>query len=146
MTTPLTTWRCDVCGELIDSPESGYVIWKTDSNLLSHSIKIIHKIKCDLKDHHDSAALSDFLGESGLAYLLSKLSLGPIMKSMDQSSFCQVADMDEFVDFFRRVQTPFYEQARTKFGSAEVQSDFAGSNELYPYLPESLKSIADRYE
>ena len=142
MTKPLTTWRCDVCSEIIDSPESGYVIWKSDPNLLSHAFKVIHKRKCDLKDHHSSAALSDFLGEKGLSYLLSKLSLGPIKKSQGQPSACQVADMDEFVDFFRRVQTPFYEQARIKFGDEQVKEDFSDSNELYPYLPEILKGIA----
>ena len=145
MTKPLTTWRCDVCGELIDSPESGYVIWKTDPNLLSFAFKIIHKKKCDLKDHSSSAALSDFLGENGLAYLLTKLSLGPIKKSQGQPSACQIADMDEFVDFFRRLQTPYYEQARTRFGVAEVKDDFSDSNELYPYLPETLKRIAAKY-
>ena len=145
MTKPLTTWRCDVCGHQIDGIESGYVIWKTDSNLSMNSIKIIHQKKCDLSDHSSSAALKDFLGEKGLANLLCKLSLGPIKKSQGQKSVCQVVDMDEFVDFFRRVQSPFYEEARTKFGSPELRQDFDDANELYPYLPEVLKEITAKY-
>jgi hypothetical protein len=141
MIEPLAIWRCDVCDQPIDFVKSGYVIWKTDSNLSMHSIKIIHQTKCDLKDHSSSAPLEDFLGEKGLANLLSKLSLGPIKKSQGQKPVCQVVDMDEFVDFFRRVQTPFYEEARVKFGSPELMQDFDDSNELYPYLPEILKRI-----
>jgi len=145
MTKPLTTWYCDVCGNMIDAPESGYVIWQTDKELGASGFKIIHQGKCDLKDHHASAALRDFLGERGQAYLLSKLSLGPIKHSLGQKPHRQINDMDEFVDFFRRVQTPFYEQARRKFSSEAVRSDFDDSNEVLPYLPETLKRIAAKY-
>jgi predicted GTPase len=31
--------------------------------------------------------------------------------------------MDGFVDFFRRVQTPYYEEARTKFGFDTLLDD-----------------------
>lgn len=145
MTTPLTTWYCDVCGEKIEDAKKGYVIWRTDTKLKTHDFKIIHQKKCDQKDHMASGALRDFLGEEGLAHLLAKISLGPVMLKCGQKSYCQVKDLDEFVDFFRRVQTPYYEEARREFSTPEFQNDFSDANEVYPYLPKTLKKIASKY-
>ena len=145
MSKPLSTWFCDVCGNIIETPESGYVTWKTSGSAGSHSFKIIHKIKCDLKDHIASAELTQFLGERGLTYLLSHLSAGPIIISATGSSHRTVSNIDEFVDFLRRLQIPYYEQARRKFLLHQVSEDYADSNEVYPYLPDTLKRIADKY-
>jgi hypothetical protein len=145
MTKPLTAWFCDVCGETVDA-ENGYVVWKTDENLKSHYFKIIHQDRCDPDgDYHSSAALKDFLGEDGLAYLLSHLSVGPIILRRNRKSLCDVADIDEYVDFIRRVQTPYYEEARQKFSDSEVREDFSDANEVSPYLPQNLKRIASDY-
>ena len=145
MSKPLTTWYCDVCGEIIGSPQEGYVIWKTSDVPKSHSFKIIHQGKCDLKDHPASAALEDFLGDNGLTYLLSHLSAGPLIASRNGGGHRSVADIHEFVDLIRRLQIPYYEQARRKFSLAEVRNDFSDANEVYPYMPENLKRIAAKY-
>lgn len=112
----------------------------------SHNFKIIHKTKCDLNDHIASAALEDFLGEKGLAYLLSKFSIGPIKNRMKQGPHCEAADFDEFVDFIRRVQTPFYEQARRHFGNDNILDDYYDADEVFPYLPDQLKKIIKKYD
>jgi hypothetical protein len=145
LTTPSSKWRCDVCGELIDGSSNGYVIWKQSSAMKSCGFKIVHKIKCDLKDHSSSSALDDFLGVDGMAKLLSHLSLGPIKQNLGQARYTDVQDMDEFVDLIRRVQTPFYENARTKFSSPALLSDFSDANEVLPYTEEHLKRIAAKY-
>lgn len=146
MNEPLTTWCCDVCGQWIEDVEQGYVIWKTGDGLKDRSFKIIHKSRCNLKDHRASAALRDFLGSNGLAYLLSKLSVGPIRKKIGGESYCSIADLDEFVDLIRRVQTPFYEEARRKFGKGEILEDHSTNNEALPYFPEQLMKIANQYD
>jgi hypothetical protein len=145
MDKPLTKWYCDVCGHPIEDVEKGYVIWKTTDELKSHSFKIIHQTTCDLNDHHSSAALKHFLGERGLVYLLSMLSFGPIKKRIGDGSHCHVADMDEFVDFTRRLQTPFYEEARRYFSNPELLENYCDANEVLPYLPEQLEKIIKRY-
>lgn len=145
MDTPLTKWYCDVCGEPIVEVKNGYVIWKTTDDDKSHSFKIIHKNKCDLKAYIASASLEDFLGAEGLAYLLSKLSYGSIMQRLERESHCEAADMDEFVDFMRRVQTPFYEEARRVFGNLEFLQDSSGDPPDDPYYPEALKKIIMKY-
>lgn len=145
MRPPLTKWWCDVCGEEIPDVSNGYVIWKTDDDLRRYDFKIIHKVKCDLPDHHASAALEDFLGDHGVAYLLSFLSVGLVFEEPDAESPAQIRSISEFVDLFRRVQTPFYEEARIHFADPEVQEQLSDYNEYAPYLPETLERIARDY-
>jgi hypothetical protein len=76
---------------------------------------------------------------------LTHLSLGPIKKNIGQGSYCDVADLDEFVDFIRRVQTPFYEEARAHFRNQDLLDDYTDANELLPYLREELQGIIKKY-
>jgi hypothetical protein len=145
MVISITKWHCDLCNEMIDGTENGYVIWKQNSEMKSFGFKIVHKLKCDQKDHTSSCALGDVVGLDGLAKLLSHLSHGPIKRNLGQSQFTDAADIDEFVDFIRRVQTPYYEHARRKFSNSDLLSDFSDSNEIYPYIEENLKKIAVKY-
>lgn len=139
---PLTKWRCDVCGELIEQVDNGYVIWRGASGPGEpYDFKIIHQSKCDDKSYHLSAALKDFLGVDGLTKLLSFLSVGPLKAEQGQSARV-IGDLDELVDFIRRVQTPYYEEARQRFSEEEVVRDFCDSNEVAPYLQSRLKAIA----
>jgi len=146
MDKPLTTWYCDVCDEKIEEIKQGYVIWKTGGNKKSRDFKIIHQKKCNLKEYSASAALNDFVGEKGLTTLLSMLSSGPIKKALGRGSHCQIEDTDEFTDFTRRVQTPFYEEARRHFNDQNLIEDFNDSNEVSPYFPNQLEKIIKNYE
>ena len=141
MLTPLKQWYCDVCGDVIECIEDGYVIWKRDDQYREYAFKIIHKVRCDLKDHSCSMALHDFLGEDGLAYVLAFLSLGPVKHSLGQTHH-GVADIDEFVDLVRRVQTPYYEEARTHFDEEQVMESLSDANEVYPYLRATCEKLA----
>lgn len=111
----------------------------------AYSFKVIHKARCDKDDHISSSALGDFLGNDGAAYLLSFLSVGPLKKRKDMPEYCGVRSVDEFVDLFRRLQTPYYEQARANFKDPDVHEDFSDANEYYPYVPDVLKRIATKY-
>jgi hypothetical protein len=50
--------------------------------------------------------------------------------------------MPGFVDLFRRAQTPWYEEARTRFQDSRVLEWFGGNNEHAPYIPKTLEEIA----
>lgn len=145
MSEPLSKWKCDVCGGFIESADDGYVLWKSDANHRSYGFKIIHQGKCDNHSYPLSAALSDFLGPRGLTTLLAMLSLGPVAKNLSRPTHCDVADLDEFVDFVRRVQIPYYEEARPCFNNLDLLRAYSGANEICPYLPEELAGIPDRY-
>lgn len=145
---PLTTWYCDICGDLIINTASATVIYSEKNNKASN-FKITHKT-CIATNNYDNLLrieLNDLLGEDGLALLLSMLSLGPIKKHIGQPPYCDVAntDMDSFVDLIRRVQTPYYEQARRVFGKQNLLDDYADVNEVQPYTPEELQKIINHY-
>jgi hypothetical protein len=144
---PLTTWYCDVCSERIEDVQKGYLTWKINDSLHSHDFKIIHKTKCALvlDDHPASVPLRNFVGADGLSYLLSHLSLGPIMLARDIKSHCDASNIDEFVDLIRRLQTPYYEEARRKFRNLKVIENFSMATEIYPYLPDTLEWIVQEY-
>ena len=146
MDQPLTIWYCDICGEKITNISDGYVIWKRRDGK-SHDFKIIHTGTCDPRmDYPCSSALEDFLGADGLQILLYQLGSGTIMLNLNKGSHCSVVDsMDEFVDFFRRVQTPYYEQARRCFNNPELLEFYNDSNEVRPYMEDALKHIIEKY-
>ena len=137
---PLTQWKCDVCGQMIENMDEGYVTWSASPEGDS-DFTIIHQSKdrCDDGRKHFSAALRDFLGADGLANLTAMLSHGPVTYGSGQP---RIANMDEFVDFFRRVQLPHYEEARQSFKRAEVREDLSDASQVYPYLQETLQRLA----
>lgn len=153
MLKPLEEFYCDTCGELIESPEEGYVVWKNNDELKDHGFIIIHQGKCDpgrrgsaSRDRYPcSLPLTDFLGVKGLVLLTSFLSLGKVKANLKQDNVIKVADVDQFIDFFRRVQVPYYEEARTKFKEPELLDWYSDANEILPYLEDTLKSIIENY-
>ncbi len=143
MLKPLEQWICDVCGDIIEGKEEGYVLWRYDEDRKKCDFKVVHKMKCNNCELPSSCAISDLLGEKGAVRLQSFISIGRIKVDMGDSSYAGVKDNDEFIDLYRRMQLPFYEEARLKFGSEEVIDGFSDTNEVYPYLPKVIRQIAE---
>jgi hypothetical protein len=146
VTTPLTVWICDTCGENITAPGKAIVTWREDDSLGS-DFRIVHKNmdgrRCDPGVEGGfrlSTELLSFLGADGLAYAMSLLSAGPIMGD----SALRVRDFDGFVDLVRRTQTPWYEEARPFWQTEDTQHWLADANEVYPYCPDVLRRIAEQ--
>ncbi|MCK2240873.1 MULTISPECIES: hypothetical protein [unclassified Crossiella] len=150
---PLDSWSCDACGKPITSaPNDGIVVWRTretDGRYLDHDFKIVHKTiepdpvphRCDPGNAGGYDAhidLTVLLGADGLAWLLSWLSAGPFLGG----GHLQVADLDEYVNLVRRLQTPYYEQARQNFNDEAVRDILCDASEVAPYLPDTLHRIA----
>lgn len=57
----------------------------------------------------------------------------------------RVRDVREFVEFARRLTIPHYEEARKYWSSANSDGFFYGGNEIWIYLPQTLKSLIERY-
>ncbi|MDB5293675.1 MAG: hypothetical protein JWL69_4916 [Phycisphaerales bacterium] len=146
MLKPLEEWICDVCSEVIPSPNKGCVIWQTtEDEGHPYNFTIIHQGQCDKKHFHHSQPLRDFLGVEGIPLLLTFVTPGPIKRKLGDKGEDRPKDLDEFADFFRRVQTPYYEEARMKFSDPALLDDNSDNNELAPYLPKNLKRIIERY-
>ena len=114
--------------------------------MFNTDFRIIHKVKCDTRKESASAALERFLGFDGLAYLSSMISSGPIIERLSGKNQTQhVADSPQFADFLRRVQIPYYEEARQYFGEEDLLEELRDSNESAPYRQESLLAIVKKY-
>lgn len=133
-------WICDNCKGIINNSKEGYVVWESDSNMLHHTFKIIHQGICDDGSFSNSLALDDFLGFDGLINLTAMLSSGPVKINIGQQSGNYVKNMDEYVDFLRRVQIPYYEQNRVNYTNPAYLSKHSDANELYPYVQDTLKA------
>ncbi len=149
---PLRQWICDVCGEIIEKPEDGYVVWGENEQGQIDKIRILHKnnrvdgyaIGCDYDRYRYpmSLPIESFLGDDGKVRLLSLIDPGPDFLAEYHE---QIADMRLFLEFFRRVQLPYYEEARLYWGKAKADGYFVGANEIWTYLPGNLKMLIEKY-
>ena len=142
MTRP-TEWTCDGCGQLITPADAGYVVWRaTRDEHRYEDFRIIHQGRCDPGEPFTmSLPLESFLGADGLSMLLSWLDPDGMMRPPQSQP--PALDLRQFVDLVRRVQVPFYEQARPHLDDEDVQRHLADANEYLPYLPDVLERIAN---
>lgn len=144
---PLTTWTCDTCGEQVE-PKRGVVLarWTPDEDRRLTGFIIVHKNidgrHCDpgnASGYRWNVDLHTLLGQDGMANLLAYLSAGPLKGGGGASN---LESIDEFIDLFRRLQVPYYEQARHRFGDEDVTYAYGDANEYFPYMPDQLERIA----
>lgn len=141
-----SAWVCDKCSDDV-TVEQGLVAARRDSHGLLQDWRIVHNGDCAPAENAGytfSVELERMVGQDGLSHLLSLLSPGPLQVP-DPSSPTpseEIGNFDAYVDIFRRLHTPFYEQARRRFDSPEVQEQFHAATREYPYRLENLESIA----
>ena len=153
---PLQQWICDYCGKVISTPEDGSLEWLDDQQHRAHGFKIIHRLPasprklareegcCHYRKHPDESkcGLKTYLGTNGLVHLLAFLD---VASDDAENKGPWVRNMREFVELFRRVQLPYYEEARLYWSDAEADDLFDGANQVSPYLEPALKDIVERY-
>jgi len=116
MLKPLAQWCCDSCGQLIDRPEMGCVEWHTAHRTnTTAGFRIVHKTdRCryqalDLVNAGRTCIhvpLSEAIDPPGLGRLLAR-----IEEAITSGSVSPEA-LGEFIEVLRRVQIPYYEEAR----------------------------------
>jgi len=89
--------------------------------------------------------IREFLEADGLQSFLSNLDIGPLLDP-DQKYMPHLPDMRSFVEAVRRLQIPFYEEARLYFDKAIDDGYFADQNEVGVFLPQTCKAIIAGYE
>ncbi len=88
--------------------------------------------------------LDNFTGPAGIAMLLSFLDLGPL-HDPDGENVPRLEDLREFAELMRRLVVPYYEEARLYWAVAETDGFFDGANEVWVYLPDTLKTLIEEY-
>ncbi|MBZ9633058.1 hypothetical protein [Clostridium sp. FP1] len=149
---PLKQWVCDKCGEVIKCPEDGYVQWnRKNSDLEIDDFVIVHhKPASPMKNSRKACYIYDsdcdlksFLGEKGIVELHGLLDPGQYHMPEYKT---RVTNIRNWSDFYKRLQLPYYEEARRYWNRAMNDGYFGDSNEIYIYLPENLKRMIEHYE
>lgn len=133
-------WFCDTCDKPIEDATKGNLIWLVGASLEKTDFQIVHKGACDRNRDASSWELGHTLGLEGQAFLLSFLSDGALRQERGRRT---VSDMDAFIDLYRRLQTPGYEEARRYFDEPEVREHYSDSHEFAPYTPEGIARIIE---
>ena len=152
---PLKQFVCDTCGQIIESPEEGWVEWVCEiDGRNARAFRICHHVaispRCSPEGcylHGREAGRSDmhldsFL-ENPMIELLRLLDVGP--HHDPDFTGPRVANVREWTEFARRLSLPYYEQARLYWAIARVDGYFAGANEKYIYDSGFLKGLIGRY-
>ena len=152
---PLQQWQCDVCGELIQRPEHGYLEWLNYSDGRRYGFRIVHHAphsprRANGKDCYYTRAerggdldLPRFTGPVGLVKLLSWLDAGQEFDAAYRGA--GVADLREWVLLVKRLYLPYYEEARQYLPLAKESVEFGHINEAFFYSPDTLRSIIEAY-
>ncbi len=75
--------------------------------------------------------------------MLSFIDPGPFISKVYGGP--EVLDFREYVEIFRRLHTPFYEEARLYFDEASAAGIIDGHNEFALYDEALLRDIAERF-
>lgn len=141
---PLEQWYCDHCGEIINTPDEGWLEWYNDyTNNKGKGYRIVHHDKrCmynakqmfaqnkSISDMH----LREYIGPDGLVNLLSDIDYGVVENNSD------------LVEIIRRTHIPYYEEARKYHHIAEQEGFFSGENEVTRYLQSTSKDILNHFK
>ena len=116
MLRPLEQWCCDSCGRVVEGAWTGCLEWQTTHATGTVSgFRLVHKTRECTYDQAELALarkrgtlipLDMVMGPAGLGSLLQKLS--DVMKGDSMRS----GDLQAFIELVRRVQVPYYEEAR----------------------------------
>jgi hypothetical protein len=156
MLKPLENWFCDSCNQVIADPGDGWVEWFVDDAGKNFGFKILHtgvasplcRAGCYYyaHDRHTREGfLIDFLGVRGLVQLYRFLDVGPYHSRNYKAPDIPINEIRSFVEFWRRLTIPFYEEARLYWDVADGDGFFDGMNEILMYLPETCEHIVKKY-
>ena len=145
---PLNQWICDECGEIIKSPEDGWLEWIAEEGTgLFCGHRIAHHAAASpyRKDNNKNCYrysqnprkadmhLGDFTGHEGIGKFFSVLNLKQFS-----------ADIENWLEVFRRLHLKYYEEARLYWEDAH-QDGFFEDKKSGIYLPHTLLELITQY-
>ncbi|HEX8983421.1 MAG TPA: hypothetical protein VF792_11655 [Ktedonobacterales bacterium] len=143
---PLEQFKCDACGQIIGSPDAGWVEWLAGPTrgTKAHGFRIVHNNnRCQYPSStrvHDMS-LSRLLGPDGLALLLALVAPGGRTGNREDG----VESLEEWCELVRRLQIPYFEEARQYWSDAEADDYFTASDIRAPYSQAMLTAVLRRY-
>ena len=144
----LTKWQCDKCGRPVNN-KNGWVEWEADFDFAPRNFHIVHNNQpCyfhDASSFRKDCHIQDFLGPEGAYHLHALLQPPRFFVNNFAGGNWQAPDLGEFYELYRRLQVPYYEEARPYFNEAYMNGEMDGANETTISSPGFCKRIYDTY-
>ncbi|WP_316736708.1 hypothetical protein [Pedobacter aquatilis] len=150
MLVPLEEFRCDTCGDIIESPKTAYLEWNSvkDENgkLRATNFKIVHhdpanNVVCS-ENGTSTTSLEKYVGSEGSGNLWSFIDEGEIVAPNYTGP--RALNLREFTEVARRLSMPHYEEARDFLHMAESDG-YISSNQYGIYSVDKLQFIIEKY-
>lgn len=143
----LEEWVCDTCGNTLTEKE-GILEWLEPEDG-PHSFRIVHTRKKCLAQHQNrrDIHLGACLGPRGVGSLLAIVDPGRLLDP--EGDYKKAArEIRSYADIFRRLQLPYYEEARLYFSQLLADEGYESypNHEMARFSLELCKSIIARYE
>lgn len=158
MLIPLKQYICDTCGEIIDKPEDGWIEWIYSDDGMQTDFRIVHNGGASprKKFNHEgcyqhgnsNGRMDDHLNHCldpnrMMAFLLKFIDMGRYHDL--HGVHTGKVNISEYVELFRRLTIPYYEEARLYWEEARIDGYFDGANEILIYSVDFLKSLIETY-
>jgi len=144
MLKPLEEFICDVCGGVIEDLEKGILNADSNETMQYHNFSIVHQGKCDSRAKHVSFHLNSVVGPNSIGTLINLIHSGPVADPKGTGEI-EIADHVEFAEIMRRLQVPYYDEARQYFMAAAHDGYLDGNSEGIAHA-RSLKNVIEMYE
>jgi hypothetical protein len=143
---PLHQFKCDACGQIIARPEVGWVEWLAGPTrgTKAHGFRIVHTSnRCQYPNSGrvQGTYLTHLLGSDGLATLLILVAPGGRTGNREDG----VESLEEWADLVRRLQIPYYEEARQYWSDVEAGGYFEDPSAPARYSQAMLRDILLQY-
>lgn len=145
---PLTVWQCDKCRGAVDA-QNGWVEWEAGSDFGPRDFHIVHNDRhCyfhDASPFRKDCHIQDFLGAKGAYNLQTLVQPAPFFVDNFAGGNWLAPDLRGFYELYRRLQVPYYEEARPYFREAYRDGEMDGANETTISSPVFCKKIYETY-
>jgi hypothetical protein len=149
---PSRQFICDDCGKIIKSPKEGWVEFLSEPNGIGRryfDFRLVHASpQRDCLNHFyradgGSIEIDQLTGSKGIIELLDLLDEGDVFDRSCRDT--SIKSMREFTELFRRLQVPYYEQARQYWHQALSEGWFEENNLDGIYGEKTLKNLIADY-
>lgn len=146
---PLKQWICDKCGNVIESPNEGWLEWLTAPDTLIYSdFKIVHHSAASpyKSKNGDCYHYSNHIGRSDM-HLSHFLGTDGMARMSTWTYSHGVKSLEEWAETFRRLHVPYYEEARRYWREAEREGYvFEGVDEESRYGQDILAAVIKEHK
>jgi len=151
MLEPLKQFICDDCEQNIEKLKDGCVEWLQDRDSNNFSFRIVHHASASPRRPGGNCYQHEPAGATRMnLHLDSFIEIAPIeLLNYLDPQFNQrrkIKDYNNFVDTYRRLTLPYYEEAKRYWGKASRDGFFNDMNEVSMFLPDTLKTLIDKYK